>query len=240
MLSPRIVALNPLYVKIPLSNWPLLITAHRDVLGGCGEVAVPWLPGLRLFWWPNSPGPKLDNHYHVKAAFHLSLGIVTSHFNSSLCFWPIVTIVTPPAHYLSQLCRCLFPSAYPAAAPLSATDCRPLCVICPWVPSTAHLFSSDICIQPLRLCWIWGGNLSSNIIAIIYITITIIIMIKMNRITRFQWTGSLTWVPREARAINGWATLPEKLSQSRETIMLELMQFYQYNMQLMEAYSTAG
>ena len=144
--------------KSPLSNWPLLITAHRDVLGGCGEVCCPLIAGL--FWWPNSPGPKLDNHYHVKAAFHLSLGIVTSHFNSSLCFWPIVTIVTPPAHYLSQLCRCLFPSAYPAAAPLSATDCRPLCVICPWVPSTAHLFSSDICIQPLRLCWIWGGNLS--------------------------------------------------------------------------------
>ena len=153
--------------------------------GDAARFAVPWLPGLRLFWWPNSPRPKLDNHYHVKAAFHLSLGIATSHFNSSLCFWPIVTIVTPPAHYLSQLCRCLFPSAYPAAAPLSATDCRPLCVICPWVPSTAHLFSSDICIQPLRLCWIWGGNLSSNIIAIIYITITII-MIKMNKITRFQ------------------------------------------------------
>ena len=158
MLSPRIVALNPLYVKIPPLQLATINHSPQRCPGGMRRGCCPLIAGL--FWWPNSPGPKLDNHYHVKAAFHLSLGIVTSHFNSSLCFWPIVTIVTPPAHYLSQLCRCLFPSAYPAAAPLSATDCRPLCVICPWVPSTAHLFSSDICIQPLRLCWESEGEIS--------------------------------------------------------------------------------
>ena len=55
--------------------------------------------------------------------------LLLSHFNSSCsCSW---TIVPPPAHNLSQLCRCLFPSANPAAVSLSATDCHPLCVICP-------------------------------------------------------------------------------------------------------------
>ena len=63
-----------------------------------------------------------------------------SRFNSSCpCSW---TIVTPPAHNLSQLCRCLFPSANPAAAPLSATDCHPLCVICPTSPSILLLLTA--------------------------------------------------------------------------------------------------